>query len=679
MGAIASEGPSLHGAITAQVRVGRYVLHIGGPHGALVCEAPSSRRIHSHPRPTPVVVRPRSMRGLFGRQTELAAIFSALDGGRPVEITGVAGIGKTSLLRSLAYHPAAGAFADGILYLTARQQSSVDLQQQIFDAFYESDEIGKPTASEIRRALQDKRALILVDDVVLKREDLEQLLDAAPRSGFVVATREQRLVSEVRTLALHGLPIDDAVMLLEREMMRWLNDSGERTAAAHLCEALQGHPLRILQAAGILRDRGMPVDAAARDISPGTLVAESIASIDQKQRRVLLALAALPGVPMKAHHIAGIAEIADIEPSLAPLVHRALVLATQSGHRLADGVADRLRRTEDLNPWVNRAITYYTAWAERYRRDSNALLDESEALRRVQRHATSAHRWGEAQRIGQILEAALVAGVQWDAWAMVLEHCLLAAKATGDRDAEAWALHEIGTRAICVGEARGARSTLTDALKLRETADQADAAAVTRQNLSFVLAPAIEPEPAASLQDQEWFEFDSLPLHRGTSQGASMTKARGGSALAIAALLLILVGELAYWAAGQPDLRLLNLSALTSLLPARERASSTDASSAADRAVTDASVRVAPTATAGAPSPSILIFSPRPGSVGPTKLCYAVEGAVRAVVEPGIGDVTPTNRLTCLRVAPARTTTYQLTALGRDGNQVRQQLVIVVR
>src|SRR5262249_39765619 len=110
-----------------------------------------------------------------------------------------------------------------------------------------------------------------------------------------------------------------------------------------------------------------------------------------------------------------------------------------------------------------------------------------------------------------------------------------------------------------------------------------------------------------------------------------------------------------------------------------ETTSGPGASSGPTQPVTDASVHAAPTATGGAQTPSILIFSPRPGSLGPTKLCYAVEGAVRAVVEPGIGDVTPTSRPTCLRVAPARTTTYQLTALGRDGNQVRQQLVIVVR
>ena len=80
--------------------------------------------------------------------------------------------------------------------------------------------------------------------------------------------------------------------------------------------------------------------------------------------------------------------------------------------------------------------------------------------------------------------------------------------------------------------------------------------------------------------------------------------------------------------------------------------------------------------------PSILIFTPRPGSIttgGPTTLCYAVSEAVQVRLEPGIGDVAPTRTLTCLRVAPARTTTYQLTAYGREGHQVSQQLVIVVR
>jgi NB-ARC domain len=618
------------------------------------------------------------MRGLFGRQPEVDAIFSALGGGLPVEIIGRPGIGKTALLRSLAYHPSAAAFADGVIYLAARQQSSGDLQQQLFDAFYESDQIRKPTAAEIRHALQDKRALILVDDVHLKREELERLLDAAPRAVFVVASRAQRLYSEVRSLRLDGLPVDDALQLLEREIAHPLED-GERRSAADLCAALDGHPHRILLAAGLLRHRCGLLDAWADGITPENLIAESLASINQKQRRILLVLAALPGVPIPAHQIAGVAELADIESSLAALLQRALVIGTLSGHRLADGVGDRLRQTEDVNPWINRAITYYSAWAERYRRDPHGLLEESEALRCVQLHATSTRRWGEALRLGQILEGALVAGVRWDAWAVVLEQCLLAAKALGDRPAEAWALHEIGSRALCVGETRGARSALIEALKLRESLGDAGSVMVTRQNLSFVLAPETEPAPKPA-PEKHWSEFDSLSLRRGPELALRIRRPWRGGALAVAALLLVLLGGITYWAASQPDFRSLVVTALTTLLARREAPSSAAPSSAPrGRAWSEASVQMPPDVKASAQPPSILIFSPRPGSFGPTKLCYAVAGAVRAVVEPGVGEVAPTDRLTCLRVAPARTTTYQLTALGRDGEQVRQQLVVLVR
>jgi len=618
------------------------------------------------------------MRGLFGRRAELEAIFSALGGGLPVEIIGHPGIGKTALLRSLAYHPEAAAFVDGVIYLTARQQPAGDLQQQLFDGFDESDRIRKPTTADIRHALQDKRALILVDDVLLKREELERLLDAAPRSGFVIATREQRLHSEVRCLTLQGLPIEDSLQLLEREIARPIKDD-ERGTAERLCAALEGHPQRILIAAGLLRDRGSLLDAWVNAITPEKLIDESMAALDPKQQRILLVLAALPGVPIRPQHIAGIAELGDIEPSLAALLQRALVVGTPSGHRLAGGVADRLRRIEDVNPLLNRAITYYVSWAERYRRDSHALLDGSEALRCVQLQATNTRRWGEALRLGQILEGALVAALRWDAWAMVLEQSLIAAKAMDDQAAEAWALHEIGSRALCVGETRGARSALSEALRLREALGNADGAAATRQTFNFVLVPDIEPAPKPAAA-RHWSEFDSQPLHREPELAFPVPEPRRGGALALAAILLVVLGGITYWAAGQPDLRSLDLTAWRSLLAPPSASSPREAPPAPrGQAWSEAHIHTTPDVKPSSEPPSILIFTPRPGSVGPTKLCYAVTGAVRAVVEPGVGEVTPTSSLTCLRVAPARTTTYELTALGRDGEQVRQQLVVLVR
>jgi hypothetical protein len=79
---------------------------------------------------------------------------------------------------------------------------------------------------------------------------------------------------------------------------------------------------------------------------------------------------------------------------------------------------------------------------------------------------------------------------------------------------------------------------------------------------------------------------------------------------------------------------------------------------------------------------NILIFTARPGSIAtsrPTNLCYAVSDAARARIEPGVGEVDPATTLTCRRVAPVRTTTYELSATGRDGVPVTQHVVIVVR
>ena len=277
----------------------------------------------------------------------MAAALSALDAGLPIELSGEPGIGKTAILRHLAHHARAASFVDGIAYVRARRQPFTDLLQLIFEAFYESDEISLPTDAEIRRGLRDKQALILLDDVELTQHELEQVLDIAPQSAFAVATRDRCLWGEVRSLALKGLSPEDAVLLFERELERAL-DEAERSAAASLCAALGGHPVRILQAAALVRDHGISVDECARSLTPATLIAELLVSLDEKQRRALLALTALPGVPLTAQHVSGIAELTDIEPALRMLARRGLVAASDSRHRLADGVADQLRRTDDL-------------------------------------------------------------------------------------------------------------------------------------------------------------------------------------------------------------------------------------------------------------------------------------------------------------------------------------------
>ena len=335
--------------------------------------------------------------------------------------------------------------------------------------------------------------MILLDDACLAQDELKQVLDIAPRAAFVVATRERRLWGEVHTLVLKGLPAEDAALLLEREIERAL-DVTERPAAMTLCAAIGGNPLRIRQAAAVIREQGISLDQCARIVTPSPVV-NLMASIDEKQRRALLALAALPGAPLQALHVSAIAEVTDVEPSLTALVRRGLVVSSQSRYHLADGVGDRLRRTEDMKPWANRVITYFTAWAERHQRSQDVLLQESDALLRVQQHAADGRRSGEVLHLGRLLGGPLAVGARWGAWAVTLERCLSAARAIGDRSAEAWALHELGSRAVCLGDAGTARALLNQAVKLREMQGD-DAAAVAGGISASSSRPSCHPCPS---------------------------------------------------------------------------------------------------------------------------------------------------------------------------------------
>jgi hypothetical protein len=432
-----------------------------------------------------------------------------------------------------------------------------------------------------------------------------------------------------------------------------------------------------VQAAALTRERGLSQDGWARAIGPESLIDALLAPIDDKQRRALLALTALPGVALEVQHISSIAEVTDIEPALTTLVRHGLVIRSHSRHHLVEGVADRLRRTDDLKPWVNRAVTYFTAWAERYRRSLTTVLAESEALLRAQQCAVDARRWGEVLRLGQLLEGALIIGARWGAWAITLEHCLAAAKASGDRSAEAWALHEIGTRALCLGELGIARASLGQAVKLRETLHDDAAAAASRRTLGFVLAPVADAprEPSVAPLDTVR-EFESLPLQAAAPPSIRTSKRNSVGALTLTAVVFAVIGWFGYLAIAEG----LSFGPSRASQPETPRPAATG--STLETIADDPPLTPEAPASAAAQSVSIRTFTARPGSVataGPTELCYAVNHAFLARIEPGIGEVDPTSTLSCHRVAPARTTTYQLTAYGRDGQHVTQQILVVVR
>ncbi|MCK4299244.1 MAG: hypothetical protein KAX80_06920, partial [Planctomycetes bacterium] len=297
-------------------------------------------------------------------------------------------------------------------------------------------------------------------------------------------------------------PPDDALALVERELGRPLIPR-EETAAHAISTALEGHPLRLIQATAMVREEDITLAEVARQVQvpapTEALTAQVLASLSKPERRILATLAALSGASLHAEHITPLTGLADAAPALQALLRRGLVQAHSPRYSLAGTLGQALQQTWDLTSWTERALVYFTAWAEGQQQAPDHLLEEADAILRTLEWAAGAGRWTEVLRLGRAMEGALALGKRWSAWAQVLQWVLQATQALGDRAAEAWALHQLGTQALCLGDTAAARTSLTQALRMRETLGDRAGAAVTKHNLSLLQGapPAPRRKPPA--------------------------------------------------------------------------------------------------------------------------------------------------------------------------------------
>jgi fibronectin type 3 domain-containing protein len=433
----------------------------------------------------------------------------------------------------LAHHPGAAPFPAGIVYHIIGPLPAEDVLQLLYDAFYESDAPAKPTDGEIRNALQSQRAVFLLDDVELSREEIERLIDAAPSSAFLLATGERRLWREARAVAVGGLPGPEALALIERELGRPLG-AQERPAAQALCNALDGHPVDLLRAAAMAAAASRPLTEVALRVqsSPSfaAVMTEEIEARPEPERRLLAALAAMGGGPAHVEHLAALLDPHDPAPALDALLRRHLVHAQQSRYHLDETLTHALQREWDLTPWIQRSLGHLAAWAERHRADPDRIVDEAPVILRVLDAGVRGGEWGAVLRLARAVEGGFALGRRWGAWRLVLDGALQAARALGDRAAEAWARHQSGTRALCLGDATTAREHLTEALRIREGLRDRDAADVTRQNLGLLDGGVLPAEDTAPPPEAE-----------PRADGRLRTLKRAGAALALAALASLLL------------------------------------------------------------------------------------------------------------------------------------------
>lgn len=234
----------------------------------------------------------------------------------------------------------------------------------------------------------------------------------------------------------------------------------------------------------------VPASPAAGKIFDPNITRQELAPLPDEEKRLLSALAAVGGGPLEASLLAALADVGDPLPPMKALLDQELIEEHSPRYSLAGNLETVLPAIWDISPWCERALAYFLSWVEARREDPAALLAEAGTLRHLLTWAARTGRHAEVLRLGRILDAALMLSGRWSAWEQVLEHVRDAAAAAGDRAAEAWALHQLGTRLLCLDDRSAARQLLNHALALRRSLGDREGAEVTRHNLGLLGTPS---------------------------------------------------------------------------------------------------------------------------------------------------------------------------------------------
>lgn len=482
-----------------QVAIGDRNVQITNHGGRIEVVVPGQHPVMK-PRPIPHPKRYCRPVEMIGRRAEISTLTQNLHQISPIEVYGDAGIGKTALMKSLAYHaPLTHSFSDGVIYRRIQRLPVADLVQTLFDDFYEyvGEGIVKPTDTEIRYALESKQAVVLLDDLDWAPEDLEELADTLPSLTVLAASTVRHFWNPNTSLELAGLPLPDALELFQQQMGSPLTQS-ERAGIESVCQLLQGHPLRLKQAAALLREQRCSLVMLVEQlqgISLEELILRLSAQQPEANRQALAVFGVMRGTPVHAAHLGALIAVPDVKGVLASLLDQQVIQSDRTYYWLADNLLQPIQQTWNLKQWTRQILSYFTRWVETQPIEQVALAKE--ALLQMTRLAIELGAWAEVLRLGQTLDPVLFLSKQWGNWERMLRWSLQAAQEMGNTEAIAWALHQLGTRSLALNDLAAAQTSLSEALRLREFLGDEAGAAVTRHNLNLLIAVQMEAPPEA--------------------------------------------------------------------------------------------------------------------------------------------------------------------------------------
>ncbi|WP_165556062.1 choice-of-anchor D domain-containing protein [Kribbella pittospori] len=492
------------GDLRGQIAVGNNIvqMQIGEVHGNVIMPVDQSVKVDR--RPSPLRLLPRRPAAFVDRDGETTTARAVLGDGLSLSFTGGPGIGKSSLLRHLAHQPFIGG-SGGIAHLSVRGQPLDDVLHCLFDLCYESDRPYKPTHGQLRHYLQSIDCTILLDDLMGGPDDVAALLDFVPQCRFVISADQLGDLDGLRSVLMSGLSSEFAIEVFANTLGRSLG-AQERLAATALSTAVSGVPLSLVQTAAAVRDGLVTLEEAAMTTPE---LWNEVAARDEPDRRLLATLAALPALRLSAEDLRLASGVADTVARLSDLAASGLVQVApapnqeEDGYEVVSGVLESLPAVA-VTAARRHVRDYLIAWAQRRPRDPTPTLRVQAGVELL-RASAEARRWSDALALARGVDEALALSGRWGTWLQALSVQLTASREISDEAAEAYALHQLGTRSLCLGEVDTARAQLTDALHLREAHGDAAGASVTRHNLGMLPAPPVAGGGDPTSDESWWF------------------------------------------------------------------------------------------------------------------------------------------------------------------------------
>ena len=470
------------------VCVGRWQARFG-PHGVKVTPAEWS--------PSPqlrgaIRVLPEPHDDLLGRHYEAEAVLGTLRGGSPVNVWGEGGIGKTSLLRQVA-HWAAAEFDDWpVVFATAARKPLEDLLHEIHGCLFESPVPAKCRPDHLRGQLRTARAVVVIDDVTLGDADLADLLYALGDALVVVASPVLRNDPELEPVELAGLDAEPAMELFLRGLGSYRFGLGEAEEIRRLTgpELLRGHPLRVQQAAALVQSGRRTVTELARILQFGDpadrLAQECLNALSPDERQIAAVLALAPGTYMPADLVANMSPIERALDHLCVLRERHVIDSRWDWFGLpVCSVGEPLQLiVPSLD--LGFALRGLVAWLQQPDVSADELMSVSGCILAVLQFAREAGEWDSVLEIVRAVEPALFICGRWGQWRSVLRIGVEATEQLGNDGYRSYCLHQLGSRALCLGDRAQATRLLTLAASLRSRRNAREARDVTTDNLALI-------------------------------------------------------------------------------------------------------------------------------------------------------------------------------------------------